>query len=139
MISPPKLQIYWDVDKFVAPDEAVASHFESLRKNRDRITKILCLWDFDIHSYKITGNKIFVYKTNHISSSLQNTTQIFNPGIESSENEEGKGFIICLHLLGYLLDENYDVKVIGNSFRYYLHPTLYRHLSKVMIRVRSRL
>ncbi|MEH2201177.1 hypothetical protein [Nostoc sp.] len=111
-------QIYWDIDRFVASDEAQASHFLSLQKHHDRITKFLRGCDFQLDGYRVDGDKIFINKGN---------------GVEFKEQDEGSGFVIYLHLLGYLLDENQELEVVGESFKYCLHPILYACLVKFVL------
>jgi hypothetical protein len=105
-------QIYWDVDRFVASDEATRSHFLSLQKHHDKITEFLRACDFQLIGYRVTEDGIFINKGN---------------GIEFKEQDEGKGFVICLHLLGYLFDGQ---SVGSDSFRDYLHPILFAKLEK---------
>jgi hypothetical protein len=104
--------IYWDVDRFVADYEATRSHFKSLQKHHDLITKFLRRCDFQLDGYRVTENGIFINKGN---------------GIEFKEIDEGKGFVVCLHLLGYLFDGK---SVDSESFRYYLHPILFAELER---------
>lgn len=108
-------QIYWDVDRFVASSEATRSHFLSLQKHHDKITKFLRACDFQLIGYRVTKDAIFINKGN---------------GIEFKEQDEGKGFVICLHLLGYLFDGR---SVDSESFRCYLHPILFTELEKCLI------
>lgn len=104
--------VYWNIDRFIASNEAIESHFLSLEKYHDRITKSLRRYDFQLEGYRLDGDKIFVNKGNEV---------------EFNEVDEGKGFVICLHLLGYLFDRQL---VDNDSFRHYLHPVLFAELEK---------
>lgn len=112
MIPPLPDLIYWDIDRFIASDEATESHFLSLAKHHNEITKFLCKHDFHLKGYRLDKDRIFVNKGN---------------GVEFSEVDEGTGFVICLHLLGYLFDGQ---SVDSESFRRYLHPILFAWLKK---------
>ncbi|MEH1808502.1 hypothetical protein [Nostoc sp.] len=118
MIPQPREQIYYESHQFVASDEATRSHFLSLQKHHNKITEVLRRCDFQLIGYRITGDDILINKGN---------------GIEFSEKDEGKGFVICLHLLGYLFDGQ---SVDSESFRYYLHPILFTELEKCFGRFR---
>ncbi len=104
--------IYWDGCKFIAPDEAKALHLFCLEKHHDTITKFLRRCDFDINGYTVKAERVFVKKKNNK---------------EWIEDEEGTGFVICLHLLGYLFEGQ---SVDSESFRRYLHPILFAQLEK---------
>lgn len=100
-------QLYWKEGKFIAPEPRVRSHFISLQKNHDQIVGFLQKCDFHLDKYRVSDDKVFVYKND----------------VEFDEVDEGTGFVICLHLLGYWFDSHrFDVTV--ESLRGYLHPNL---------------
>lgn len=110
----------WKKDKFIAQDEDIDAHLISLEKNHNVIIQMLQKCDFILDSYKVIEGKVIVTKNS----------------VEFKEEDEGKGFCICLHLFAYLLiEEKRFQKIDNHSFRYYLHENLYKHLIRVIAKI----
>lgn len=116
-------QLYWQANKFIAPEEVERSHFLSLEKNHDRIVAFLKACGFGLDSYKVVAEDVIVYKN------IYNYNVLISRKAKFKEQDEGKGFCICLHLIGYwLADPDWDLVI--ESIRPYLHPILFAALIK---------
>lgn len=105
-------EIYWDGRKFIAQENPHRSHLEAVQIHQYKTTQFLKRCDFQLEGYRVVDGQIMVNKGN---------------GVEFKEEDEGRGFVICLHLFTYLM-EGYSVD--SESFRRQLHPVLFKALER---------
>jgi hypothetical protein len=109
------LKLYWKNGKFNIQDNLIPfieyDHLYALRKdaNRLRIVSFLQQCDFQLIDYFFCQNgEIKVVKSLNCCIPLE---------------DEGTGFNILFHLLGYILTGK-ELKIVENSIKPHLHPNL---------------
>ena len=104
--------IYWELDHFRCSPELDKLHWDALIEKRIEITRALKELGFDLHTYKVDIQQI----------------EVGHRGCWFPITDEGTGFNICLHLLGFMFVGGLAVK--ESSLYGCLHPFLLQVLKR---------
>lgn len=112
-------KLLWDRNKFQTEQYLTALHWIALKKedNRIKIVNFLNQCRFTFTDYICSeNNEVFIVKSEDCTLCIE---------------DEGTGFNIMFHLLGYILTGE-NIEVVDNSIVRYLHPNLYRIVKETL-------